>query len=142
MPDKERLKTSLQHIRKKRTYKVVNWTNYNKSLKKRGQLSLYFPQGDLKDLFVNDSSYEKGLRGLQSYYRTAYVELICIFYRLFNWGMRQITGYFEDFWKNKGLAITVPSFGPLSHMFASLSLAVRHYCDKVIVNLQKGDPCL
>ena len=61
------------------------------------------------------------------------------FYRLFNWGMRQIVGYFEDLWQTKGLEIAVPSFGHLSDLFASLPVKVRHYCDKVAQRLQKGE---
>jgi hypothetical protein len=139
MPYKERLKKGEQRIRKKACYKVLNWSDYNKSLKKRGQLSLYFPKGELKSLFINEETYQEGLSGRQAYYRPAYIELIYIFYRLFNWGMRQIVGYFEDFWKSKGLAIAVPSFGHLSDLFACLSSQVRHYCDKVAQRLQKGE---
>ncbi len=139
MPYKERLKKSNERIRKKPNYKVSNWTDYNKSLKKRGQLSLYFPKGDLRELFINEDSYEEGLSGRQAYYQPAYIELIYIFYRLFNWGMRQIAGYFEDLWKSKGLDIAVPSFGHLSDLFASLPIQVRHYCDKVAARLQKGE---
>ena len=139
MPYKEREKQSAQHKRKKPCYKVVNWSDYNKSLKKRGQLSLYFPKGNLKELFINEDSYEEGLSGRQAYYRPVYIELIYIFYRLFNWGMRQITGYFEDLWKSKSFDIAVPSFGHLSDLFSSLPVKVRHYCDKVAARLQKGE---
>jgi hypothetical protein len=139
MPYKERLKKSEHRIRKKAGYKVLNWSDYNKSLKKRGQLSFYFPKGELKSLFINEETYQEGLSGRQAYYRPAYIELIYIFYRLFNWGMRQIIGYFEDFWKSKGLDIAVPSFGHLSDLFASLPAQVRHYCDKVAQRLQKGE---
>ena len=140
MPYKERLKKSDQRKRKKPYYKVANWPDYNKSLKKRGQLSFYFPRGDSKALFINEASYEEGLSGRQAYYHPVYVELIYIFYRLFNWGMRKIVGYFEDLWKSKGLDLAVPSFGHLSDLFASLPVKVRHYCDKVAARLQKGEP--
>ena len=140
MPYKERLKKSGERKKKKPCYKVLNWTDYNQSLKKRGQLSLYFPQGDLKNLFINEDTYEEGLSGRQAYYQPPYIELIYVFYRLFNWGMRQIIGYFEDLWKSKGLTIAVPSFGHLSDLFTSLPVPVRHYCEKVAARLQKGEP--
>ncbi|WP_208450877.1 hypothetical protein, partial [Burkholderia ambifaria] len=31
-------------------------------------------------------------------YSDAYLELIFMFYRLFGWGMRQITGHMQEFW--------------------------------------------
>jgi hypothetical protein len=43
--------------RDKPEYKVTNWSFYNKSLKKRGQFSLLFPSGDIKEHFINEESY-------------------------------------------------------------------------------------
>ena len=62
--------------RKKPTYKVTNWTQYNQSLKKRGCLSLYFPYGNLETQLFNSESYVKGIPGQQITYKQAYVELI------------------------------------------------------------------
>jgi len=137
MPYRERLKKGESRVRKKACYKVKNWSFYNKALKKRGQLSLYFPKGDLKELLINPVSYQEGLSGRQAYYHPVYIELMYTFYRLFDWGMRQIVGYFEGLWKTKGLEIAVPSFGHLSDLFSSLPIKVRHYCDKVAQRLQK-----
>jgi hypothetical protein len=53
MPDKARLKTGEPHKRKKPGYRVTNAGEYNRSLKRRGQFSLYCPDGDLKALFIN-----------------------------------------------------------------------------------------
>ena len=70
---------------KKSKYKVINCSAYNKSLKKRGKLSLYFPKGDLRSQFINDESYSKGVAGRTSVYSSAYIEVIFIHYRLFGW---------------------------------------------------------
>jgi hypothetical protein len=48
MPYKEALKLSPTQPKKKAYYKVIKWSHYNQSLKKRGALSLYFPAGDLR----------------------------------------------------------------------------------------------
>ncbi|WP_075553188.1 transposase [Candidatus Paracaedibacter symbiosus] len=96
MPYKQKLKDASSNPRTKPSYKVTNWSAYNKSLKKRGQLSLYFPQGNLKSVFINQNPYILGVSGQQSTYTPAYIELIYTFYRLFDWGIRQITGFFED----------------------------------------------
>ena len=61
---KPKLKLEASKSRSKQKYKVVNWTEYNKSLKKRGELSFYFPKGDLKALFINENPYVPGLSGL------------------------------------------------------------------------------
>lgn len=125
--------------RDKPEYKVTNWSFYNKSLNKRGQLSLLFPSGDIKEHFINEESYCKGQVGRQAVYQPAYIELIYIHYRLFGWGMRQISGYFEDFWRTRGLDIPVPSFGSLSDLFGNISLEVKQFCNKVKKRIENGE---
>ena len=126
MPYKEAIKLKAESnstaLIQKSEYKVANWSVYNKSLKNRGKLSLYFPKGDLRSQFINDNSYSKGMPGRTALYSGAYIEVIFIHYRLFGWGMRQITGYFEDLWESKNIDIGVPFFGSLSDLFASISL--------------------
>lgn len=125
--------------RAKPEYKVTNWPIYNKSLKKRGQLSLLFPSGDLQDVLINENSYCKGHVGRHAFYQPAYIELIYIHYRLFGWGMRQISGYFEDLWQSRGLDIPVPSFGSLSDLFGNISLEIKQFCDKVKKRIENGE---
>src|ERR1700675_1307965 len=72
---------------------VTNAGAYNLSLKKRGMISLYFPSGELKVQFINARPYTRGVSGREPTYTEGYIELIYTFYRLFGWGMRQITGY-------------------------------------------------
>lgn len=88
MPYKQKLKNASANPRAKPVYKVTNWSAYNKILKKRGQLSLYFPQGNLKSLFINEKPYTPGVSGQESTYTLAYIELIYTFYRLLGWGLR------------------------------------------------------
>ncbi len=143
MPYKEAIKLKAESGSnvpiQKPIYKVKNWTTYNKSLKNRGKLSLYFPKGDLRSQFINDNSYSKGVSGRASLYSSAYIEVIFIHYRLFGWGIRQITGYFEDLWKGKNLDISVPSFGNLSDLFSSLSVEVKQFCNKLKKKLEAGE---
>lgn len=139
MPYKQKLKSPPLNPRKKESFKVINWPEYNKSLKKRGCLSLYFPEGDLETQFINKEVYIPGVPGQQATYKQAYIELIYTYYRLLGWGIRQITGYFEDLWNQKKLKISVPSFGHLSDLFSQLSLEVKQFCEKVAKRLEKGE---
>jgi hypothetical protein len=139
MPYKEALKTASRNPRKKPVYKVTNWNEYNKSLKKRGALSLYFPRGDLITQFINQTRYIHGIAGQQETYRAPYIELIYTLYRLLGWGIRQVTGYLEDLWNTKGLEIPVPSFGHLSDLFAKLPVKVKKFCDKLAQRIARGE---
>ena len=143
MPYKEAIKqrvTSNNTVAvKKSKYSVTNWNVYNKSLQRRGKLSLYFPEGDLRSQFINDHSYSTGTPGRAPLYSGAYIEIIFIHYRLFGWGIRQITGYFEDLWESKKLDIAVPSFGNLSDLFACLSLKTKQFCNQLKRKLESGE---
>lgn len=68
-------------------------------------ISLYFPKADIKTLFINDKPYVKEDSGRLAIYLKPYIQLIYTLYRLFGWGQRQITGYFVDLWKTKGLDV-------------------------------------
>jgi hypothetical protein len=76
MPYKEALKLKVESNSttpiKKTKYKVVNWTEYNQSLRSLGKLSLYFTKGDLRSQFINDDSYRKGIAGRTALYSGAY----------------------------------------------------------------------
>ena len=139
MPYKARLKEGTERKRKKPGYRVTNCSAYNQSLKKRGQISLYFPAGELKSQFINPAPWTRGVSGRAPEYYTAYIELIYTFYRLFGWGMRQISGYMEDYWETAGLDIRAPSFGHLSDRFSDLDIQVRQRCDRLARRLAKGE---
>jgi len=70
MPYKQKLKDARPKSRRKAVYKVTNWTEYNKSLKRRGELSLYFPTGDIKSQFINEEHYLAGISALYQFYST------------------------------------------------------------------------
>jgi hypothetical protein len=139
MPYKARLKSGEPRKRPKPSYRVTNAHAYNASLKKRGQLSLYCPDGDLKALFINETPYVRGVSGQAPTYTPAYAELIYTYYRLLRFGMRQITGFMQDFWAVRGLDIAVPSFGHLSDLFATLELRVRQHCEQLAARLARGE---
>lgn len=108
-------------------------------MKKRGRVSLYFPRGDLKAQFINQAPDIEGVSGRESSYKPAYIELLFIFYRLHRWGMRQITGWRQDYWAMRGLDMPVPSFGHLSDCFAKLSVSIKQHCTHIVKRLAKGE---
>lgn len=140
MPYNPHLKSGAGRNRPKPQYKVINWREYNKSLKKRGRLRAYLPNGNLKEILFNSESYIEGVSGRSNVYTPAYIELAYTYYRLFsNMGLRQVTGLLEDLWAQMEMDIPVPSFGTLSDAFASLSIEIQHFCDNVARRLIKGE---
>jgi hypothetical protein len=102
-------------------------------------IGLYVPDGDLKAQFINAKVRTPGVSGREPTYTTAYIELICTFYRLFGWGMRQITGYMKDYWASRGLDIAVPSSGQLCDRFATLEVSVTQRCEQLARRLARGE---
>lgn len=62
-PYKARLKQGEPRKRKKPGYRVTNARAYNQSLRKRGMINLYVPDGDLKAQFINAKSVPSACRG-------------------------------------------------------------------------------
>lgn len=139
MPYKERTKTGLPRKTDKPKYKITNWSQYNESLRKRGMISLYFPGGDLESLFINTQPYVEGESGRTTTYQVPYIQLIYTLYRLFGFGQRQITGYFEYLWRGKSLEIPVPSFGHLCDLFSQIPLEVKQFCNKLAGLIKNGE---
>ncbi|MFM0616071.1 transposase [Paraburkholderia nemoris] len=102
-------------------------------------ISLYVPGGDLKAQFINAKIRTPGVSGREPTYTTAYIELIFTFYRLFGWGIRQITGYIEDYWTTRALDIPVPSASQLGERFASLEVGVIQRCEQLVRQLARGE---
>jgi hypothetical protein len=93
----------------------------------------------LRAQFINDTPYIKGVSGQLPTFSPAYIEIMYTFYRLLNFGIRQLTGYFEDLWKSKNLKIQVPSFGHLSDLFATLPLKVKQFCNRLTGRINNGE---
>jgi hypothetical protein len=102
-------------------------------------ISLYVPGGDLKAQRINAKICTPGASGRKPTYTAAYIELIFKFYRLFGWGMRQITGYMEDDWATRELDIPVPSTSQLGERFASLEVSVTQRCEHLARQLARGE---
>jgi hypothetical protein len=139
MPYKARQKQGELRKREKPGYRVTNAHAYNQSLKKRGMISLYVPHGDLKAQFINTITRTRGVSGREPTYTAGYIQLIYTFYRLFGWGMRQTTGYMQDYWATRGLDIPAPSFGQLCDRFAALEVNVTQRCEQLARRLARGE---
>ncbi|CAE6872017.1 IS5 family transposase ISAzba3 [Paraburkholderia domus] len=140
MPFKERLKSGEPRKRPKQSYVPKNWSDYNKSLRKRGMLSLYLPKGDLGSQLINEESYKKGQSGREQVYTPAYVNLLFMLYRMHRMGLREFAGFMHDYWRGRGVELPVPSFGHLSDLFASLDITVRKKCVRAAERLNEGEP--
>lgn len=99
MPFKERLKSGEPRRRVKPTYAPKDWSAYNKGLRSRGMISLYFPKGNPLTTLVNLHPYVERVSGRQETYSPAYVCILFILYRMLDMGLRQFAGFMQDYWQ-------------------------------------------
>jgi hypothetical protein len=90
------------------TYKTLNWPEYNKALKRRGSLTIWF------DPDMTWAAQPTGRRGRQPVYSDAAVQTCLTMKVLFGMALRQTTGFVESLLRLIGLDWAVPDFSTLS----------------------------
>ena len=89
------------------SYKTKNWPTYNKALKQRGSLAIWF---DPEMVWTPPPA---GRRGRQQSYSDAAVQACLTMKVLFGMALRQTTGFVESLLRLIGLDWTVPDFSTL-----------------------------
>ena len=90
------------------TYKTLNWPAYNKALKRRGSLTVWF------DPDMTWAAAPTGKRSRQPVYSVAAVQICLTMKGLFGMALRQTTGFVESLLCLIGLDWDVPDFSTLS----------------------------
>ena len=103
-----------------RTYKTLNWPEYNKALKRRGSLTIWF------DPDMSRAALPTGKRGRQAVYSDAAVQACLTMKVLFGLALRQTTGFVESLLGLIGLDWDVPDFSTLSRRQKTLAVNILH----------------
>jgi hypothetical protein len=102
------------------TYKTLNWPEYNKALKRRGSLTIWFDPG------MAWAALPRGKRGRQPVYTDAAVQTCLTMKVLFGMALRQTTGFVESLLRLVGLDWDVPDFSTLSRRQKTLAVNIPH----------------
>ena len=102
------------------TYKTLNWPAYNKALKRRGSLTIWF------DPDMAWAAKPTGKRGRQPVYSDAAVQTCLTMKVLFGMALRQTTGFVESLLRLIGLDWDVPDFSTLSRRQKTLAVNIPH----------------
>jgi hypothetical protein len=89
-------------------YKTLNWPEYNKALKRRGSLTIWF------DPAMTWEAAPTGKRGRQPDYSDAAIQTCLTMKVLFGMALRQTTGFVESLLHLIDLGWAVPNFSTLS----------------------------
>jgi hypothetical protein len=101
-------------------YRTKNWPEYNRALKQRGSLTIWFnPE-------VTWKAEPTGKRGRQPRYSDAAIQACLTLKVLFGMPLRQTTGFVESLLKLVGLDWEVPDFSTLCRRQKSLSVAIPY----------------
>ena len=102
------------------SYKTLNWPEYNKALKRRGSLTIWF------DPDMSWAANPTGKRGRQPVYSDAAVQTCLTMKVLFGMALRQMTGFVESLLRLVGLDWEVPDFSTLSRRQKVLAVNIPH----------------
>ncbi len=111
------------------SYKIKNWPAYNKALKQRGSLTIWF---DPDMIWVPPPT---GKRGRQPQCSDAAIQACLTMKVLFGMALRQTTGFVESLLRLVGLDWAVPDFSTLSRRQKSLAVNIPHHGSKEPLNL-------
>ena len=102
------------------TFRTLNWPAYNKALKRRGSLTVWF------DPDMVWAAQPTGKRGRQPVYSDAAVQTCLTMKVLFGMALRQTTGFVESLLRLIGLDWDVPDFSTLSRRQKTLAVNIPH----------------
>lgn len=116
----------------KKTYRVRNWSQYNKGLVNRGNLTVWISDEAIKSWYEPEKS---GRRGASATYSAAAIEACLMMRSLFHLALRQTEGFVNSLFKLAGIALNAPDYTTLSRRLASLEikLPVVNLADKLSV---------
>ena len=106
------------------TKKIKNWSEYNKSLKNRGNLSIFISDDLIKEGQIV-SPRKTGKVGRPLEYTDELVEFMLIIRELFRLPLRQTTGHVEFLFSFMGIKSKVPDYTTLSNRMSGIK--VRYY---------------
>ncbi len=101
-------------------YTTKNWSHYNRALKQRGSLSIWF------DAAMTWDALPSGKRGRQQTYSDAAIQACLTIKVLFGLPLRQTTGFLESLLDLIGLDWAVPDFSTLCRRQRALSVAIPY----------------
>ena len=104
----------------KKKYKVRNWSEYNKALKKRGMLDVYVDECVLEDWYAKSN----GKRGAQPIYSDLAIEITLQLGKVFGQKLRQAEGLVISLFKLMDINLSVPDFSTLSRRSGEITVNI------------------
>ena len=95
----------------KPSYRIRNWSKYDKALKQRSSLNFWIDEAVI-ETWINEQS--SGRRGASKYYSDGAIALMATVQALFNLPRRQTEGFLESLLALMSIDLPVPDYSTLS----------------------------
>src|SRR5438105_10047545 len=105
-------------MKKKTTYRIRNWKEYNAALSARGSLTIWISEAALKDWTTKEKS---GERGASETYTNLAIETMATVQAIYSLPGRQTAGFLESVFKLMKIELPVPDHSTLSRRRGALS---------------------
>ncbi len=105
-------------------YKINNWSEYNKSLVARGDITLWLPQGQKFEDFWHNHQ-KSGKRGRSFSYSSMAIEFCLTIRYLFRFNYRITEGFINSLFKLSNLALVSPDYTQIHRRGQSLQLDLK-----------------
>lgn len=105
----------------KSIYKVRNWSEYNKSLIKRGSINFWFPQNMIECWKSNNFVKQ---RGGQEKYSDIAIRTCLIIRSRYNLTLRATQGFVQSFFEIQNIDLKVPNYTRLSRRAKNLNIEI------------------
>ena len=104
---------------RKGKYKVINWSEYNQSLKDRGDITFWISDDAIQNWEIENRSIKT--RGRQYQYSKVAIETMYVLRQLFNLRLRQTEGLTRSILKIMNLNLAVPDYTTVSRRIRNLT---------------------
>ena len=105
----------------KKKYRVTNWSEYEKSLRNRGNLTLWISPSAIKSW----KSPKSGKPGRQQKYSDLAIETVLTLRLLFHLPLRQAEGFVSSLFQLMGLNLPTPDHTTLSRRAKTLNIRIK-----------------
>ena len=109
----------------KQKYKLTNWSEYNESLKRRGNIEIWLSQEIINNWNEQNRIYDG--TGTPDYYTDLAIITCHEIRKVFRLPLRQCEGFINSIFNIMGLNITCPSFSVLSKRLERLNIRCPRY---------------
>lgn len=117
-------------MKEKNTYRIRNWSDYNKALVHRGSVTFWIDESSVAGWVCTELS---GRRGASCVYSAAAIECALMVQSVFHLPLRATAGFIASLFELMGLSLPVPNYTTLSRRRASLQVALQRLSRRLAV---------